>query len=58
MAQAVSISGAGLKLYINNRVFGITTSFEWSSDTSRRPIYGLDQISAFELAPGASSVSR
>lgn len=51
-----ALTGAGLKLYVNNRVFGIVVSFEWSADGGRRAIMGLDQIVPFELAPGGNTV--
>ncbi len=56
MAKAKATIGAGFKLYINNRIFGIATGFEWSSEAGRKAIYGLDSVNPFELAPGANSV--
>ncbi len=56
MAKSKSTTGAGYKLYINNRIFGVTTGFEWSSEVGRRPIYGLDNVNPFELAPSVNSV--
>ena len=54
--QSKSIVGAQLKVYVNNRLFGIATGFTYTINPGRRPIYGLDQIVPFELAPGAYSV--
>lgn len=56
-SQSSALTGASLKLYINNRVFGIVTGFEWTAEDGRRPIFGLDQNVPFELAPGAQTVT-
>ena len=57
MAIAKTLTGASLKLYINGRPFGIATSIEFSVDSGRRQIFGLDQVTPFELAPGASRIT-
>ena len=57
MGKANSAVGAGLKLYINNRVFGIATGFEWATNSGRRAIFGLDNVNAIELAPASNSVT-
>lgn len=57
MGRAISTTGASYKLWINNRIIGIATGFEWTSDPGRRPIYGLDQMQPFELAPGPSTIT-
>lgn len=44
--------GSALIVYINSRPFGAATSIDWSVDVGRRAIYGLDQITPVELAPG------
>ena len=54
LAQATV--GSGVKLYINNRVFGIVTSFEWMLDGGRKAIRGIDQTTPFELAPTNSTL--
>ncbi len=56
MGKSKSLVGAAYKLYINNRIVGIATGFEWSSENGRRPIYGLDSVNPVELAPGFNSV--
>ena len=55
--KASTLAGAGLKIFINNRILGVCTAFEWEADGGRRPIFGLDQVIAFELAPGASTIT-
>jgi hypothetical protein len=57
MAKAQSTVGAGYKLYINNRIFGIATGFEFTTGAGRRPIFGLDNVGALELAPANNSVT-
>lgn len=57
MSKAKALAGAGLKLYINNRLFAIATGFEWRSEGGRRAIYGLDQVNPIELAPSVSTVT-
>jgi hypothetical protein len=54
--KAQSLAGASLKLYINNRPVGIATGFDWTIDYGRTPIFGLDQVTAYELAPGQINV--
>jgi hypothetical protein len=54
---AQTTTGAGYKLYINNRVVGITTSFEFVADSTHKPIYGIDSILPNELLPMTVSVS-
>lgn len=48
--------GAGLELYINNTLYGITQSFEYTSSTHRKPIYGLDRSNPHELAPNVTMI--
>jgi hypothetical protein len=57
MSKSISLAGASLKIFINNRVFGIASSISWESDAGRRAIYGLDQITPFELAPGQNRIT-
>jgi hypothetical protein len=57
MGQAQSTAASSYKLYINNRVFGIATGFEFSEEVGRRAIYGLDQITPYELAPGTNTIT-
>lgn len=54
--QSSALTGASVKLYINNRVFGIVTGFEWTTSDGHRAIMGLDQNTPFELAPGSQTV--
>lgn len=54
--QSKSVVGSQIKCYVNNRLFGICTGFEYTIDVGRKAIYGLDQITPFELAAGVYSV--
>lgn len=50
------VSGARLKLYINNRFIGEVTDFKYSVTTQKKAIYGIDATEPFELAPGITVV--
>lgn len=52
-----TISGASLKLYINGIPFGIASSISWKTNAGRKPLYGIDSVLPFELAPGAQAVT-
>lgn len=54
---AKTIAGANIKVLINDATFGICTHAEFTSGTGRRAIFGLDSVTAFELAPGQQTVS-
>ena len=54
--RAQTVQSASLKILINNRTFGVVTAIEWANDGGRRPIFGLDKITPFELAPGTNSI--
>jgi hypothetical protein len=49
--------GARLVLYLNGKALGIATSFDFSSDTSRKEIRGIDVPYAQELGATTTSVS-
>lgn len=51
------LTGANLKIYINGVPFGIATRVSWSINPNRRPIYGLDKSTPFELAPSTQSIT-
>lgn len=53
---SLAFPAASVKLYINNSLIGIANSLEYSIDTGRTAIYGIDQIKPFELAPQTYSV--
>ncbi len=57
MSRAKTIVTAGVLLYVNNRPYGQVRSFRFSSQTARNPIYGIDSIDPFELAPTITKVS-
>ena len=56
MALTKTYTGADVKLYINNQLFGISPSFQITIDNGRKATYGIDQIYPFELMLGAYSV--
>lgn len=51
------IKGADLKVFVNNRIFGIVTSFSWRISTGRKPAYGIDNPEPFEIPEGATSIT-
>lgn len=56
MARPKVIRGGDLQVYINGKLFGITTSIHWQTDSGHRSIYGIDQYTPFEIAPGQATV--
>ena len=52
-----TITGAALAIYINGKPFGVCTSFSMETNAGRQPIYGLDSVIPYELAPGAQAVT-
>lgn len=56
MTEPKTLRGADVQLYINGRIFPICTGVRWRSDAGRHAIYGIDQRTPFELAPGQASV--
>ncbi len=51
-----TIRGADLIIYINNKPFGVTTGIRYQLDEGQHPIYGIDQMTPFELASGQCSI--
>jgi len=56
-SQSKTVVGAGLKIYINNRPFGIGTAIEWVSNNSKEEVFGVDQLTPFEIEPTRNSIS-
>lgn len=56
MARQKSLRAADLQVYINGKLFAICTGFRFTEDFGRHEIFGIDQYTPFELAPGQSSV--
>lgn len=52
-----TITGPGLKVYINGIPFGIAKSISWATNAGRKPIYGIDSVQPIELIPGQQLVS-
>lgn len=51
------VKGADLKIYINNKLFGLVLNFTWQAGNGRRPIYGIDNPEPQEIADGQNFVS-
>lgn len=56
MSKPKSLRGADLQVYINGHLFAVATGLRWGADTGRHAIYGIDQYTPFELAPGSTSI--
>jgi hypothetical protein len=50
------LTGARTKLYINFKLIGEVTDFEWQSSTQKKPIYGIDATEPFEFVPGITRI--
>jgi len=51
MAQALILTGANVKIYINNKVYNVVQSISFSVDYGETEIYGIDTMYAQEIAP-------
>lgn len=51
------VRGSDLKVYINGQLYAVATSIRWQINNGRHSIMGIDKITPFELAPGASTIS-
>jgi hypothetical protein len=56
MATALILTGANIKLYINNQVYKEVQSVQFSVDYGETEIYGIDSLYAQEIAPTKISV--
>lgn len=56
MARAKVISSAGVVCYVNGRPFGRVRDVQYTSQTPRKSIYGLDSMEPFELAPTTTKI--
>jgi hypothetical protein len=56
MAGIKTLRGADIQVYINGQPFGVATGVRWQADKGLHSIMGIDQYTAFELAPGAQSI--
>lgn len=50
------VSGARVKVYINNRFIGEVTDFRYAVSTQKKAVYGIDATEPFEFAPGITVV--
>lgn len=50
MAQNYTIASAACRLYINGKIIGAATSITYTRDQGVRPIYGIDNPLAQEIA--------
>jgi hypothetical protein len=51
MARSHLITGAKVALFVNGRRFARVMEIRWTSDTPKKPIFGIDAQEAYELAP-------
>lgn len=56
MAQPIVLTGAHIKLYINNQVYKLVQSISITVDYGEQEIYGIDAEHAQEIAPTRLSV--
>src|SRR5690606_3859085 len=56
MAQPITLTGAHIKLYINNQVYKVVQSITLTVDYGETEIRGIDVGYAQEIAPGIVSV--
>lgn len=56
MAQALVLTGANIKLYINNKVFKTVQNVTFSVDYGETEIYGIDAVYPQEIATTRVSV--
>jgi hypothetical protein len=57
MATNKTLASAQIVLFVNGSAYAPVTDFNWSSDTPTRQIFGIDQMTPFELAPQTAHVS-
>jgi len=56
MTQPKVLRGADIKVYINGQPIGVATAVRWEASDGRHAIYGIDQYTPFELAPGQTEI--
>lgn len=56
MAKSLVLTGAHIKVYLNNKVYKELRSFSLSVDYGESEIYGIDSAYAQEIAPNKVSV--
>lgn len=56
MAQPITLTGAHIKLYINNQVYKVVQSITLTIDYGEQEIYGIDAAHAQEIAPTRLSI--
>lgn len=57
MARQSLVTGASVLCYINGQLFGLVSSFKWSSNTPRRSIPEIDSLFPAELVPIMTKVT-
>lgn len=58
MAQPLVISGALIRIFINNKVYSVAQSVSLDHDTGEYPIYGINSPNPQEIAGGGQTVTR
>lgn len=56
MAQSLTLTGAAIKLYINNKVYNVAQSISLDVDYGEEGIYGIDSPWPQEISGGRASV--
>lgn len=55
--RSLVLTGAKVVLYVNKNPIARAMEFSWDEATPHKPVFGLDSIEAFELAPGVTTVT-
>lgn len=55
--QAKTLTGGHIVCYVNGKLYGRVSSFNWDSQTNHKPIYGIDSADPFELAAATTKIS-
>lgn len=56
MAQSIVLTGANIRLYVNNKIFNTVQNINFVVDYGETEIYGIDSPYPQEIAPGKITV--
>ena len=56
MSSPQLVVGARVLLYVNGRLYGRVSGFQWSSSVNHKGVYALDSLSPVELLPTQTKV--
>lgn len=51
-----SVRGADVQIFVNGAPLNVAVAVRWQADPGRHAIYGIDQYTPFELAPGQAVI--